>query len=213
MKTDTLIDMLARGPVAVDAGAARRRFAAGLGWGGLGAVLLMAILLGVRPDLFEAAHDPMFWVKLGFVTVMAGFGLPINLRLARPGARLGPLPLGVFAPVAVIWLMATLVLARAPASARPELLWGDTWATCPLNIAMLSLPAFALLMWAMRGMAPTRPRLAGAAVGVLAGSVGAMAYALHCPEMSAPFLAVWYVAGVAVPAAVGALLGPRILRW
>jgi hypothetical protein len=31
--------------------------------------------------------------------------------------------------------------------------------------------------------------------------------------MSAPFLAIWYVAGVVVPTVAGALLGPRMLRW
>ena len=65
----------------------------------------------------------------------------------------------------------------------------------------------------MRGLAPTQTRLAGAAVGLLAGAIGAMAYTLHCPEMGAPFLAIWYVAGVLVPTVAGALLGPRMLRW
>ena len=213
MKTDALIDMLARGPVAVETGESRRRFAVALGWGALGAVVLMATLLGVRPDLFVAIRDPMFWVKLGFVTVIAVFALPANLRLARPGARLGRLPWGVAAPVGVIWLMAVLVLAQAPEQARPGLLWGQTWSACPLNISLLSVPAFVMLMWAMRGLAPTQSRLAGAAVGLLAGAIGAMAYTLHCPEMSAPFLAIWYVAGVVVPTVAGALLGPRMLRW
>ncbi|HPA91994.1 MAG TPA: NrsF family protein [Quisquiliibacterium sp.] len=36
---------------------------------------------------------------------------------------------------------------------------------------------------------------------------------MHCPEMAAPFLAVWYVGGVLAVAALGALLGPRVLRW
>ena len=46
---------------------------------------------------------------------------------------------------------------------------------------------------------------AGAAAGWLAGGVGAAAYALHCPEMDAPFLAVWYVLGMCVPTALGAV--------
>jgi len=48
---------------------------------------------------------------------------------------------------------------------------------------------------------------------LLAGSIGALIYALHCTEMAAPFLATWYVAGMLLPAAAGALLGPRLLRW
>ena len=65
----------------------------------------------------------------------------------------------------------------------------------------------------MKGLAPTRLALAGAAAGLLSGATAALVYALHCPEMEAPFLGVWYVAGMAVPFVVGALLGPLVLRW
>ena len=68
-------------------------------------------------------------------------------------------------------------------------------------------------LWALRGAAPTRLAWAGAGAGLLAGALGALAYALHCPEMAAPFLAVWYLAGMALPTLAGAWLGPRVLRW
>ena len=51
MKTDDLIAMLATGSGAVVAGMSRRRFMRALGWGGLGTLLLMVVLLGVRSDL------------------------------------------------------------------------------------------------------------------------------------------------------------------
>jgi hypothetical protein len=38
-------------------------------------------------------------------------------------------------------------------------------------------------------------------------------YALHCPELAAPFIAIWYVIGMAAPVVLGAALGPRLLRW
>ncbi|MGH8701658.1 MAG: NrsF family protein, partial [Burkholderiales bacterium] len=66
MKTDELIAMLASGADAVETGALQRRYVTALGWGAFGATLLMAIMLGVRPDLAEAARLPMFWVKLAF---------------------------------------------------------------------------------------------------------------------------------------------------
>ncbi|HSV58580.1 MAG TPA: NrsF family protein, partial [Variovorax sp.] len=66
---------------------------------------------------------------------------------------------------------------------------------------------------ALKGLAPTRPALAGAAAGIMAGGAGATVYALHCPELAAPFLAVWYVAGMLIPVVAGALIGPRLLRW
>jgi hypothetical protein len=78
---------------------------------------------------------------------------------------------------------------------------------------MISLPLFAATFWAMKGMAPTRPALAGAGAGLLAGALAVLVYALHCPESEAPFLAVWYCLGIAIPTVAGALLGPRVLRW
>ncbi|MGB0128517.1 MAG: NrsF family protein, partial [Rhodocyclaceae bacterium] len=75
------------------------------------------------------------------------------------------------------------------------------------------LPAFAAALWAMKDLAPTRLRWAGAAAGLLAGTLGAAAYSLHCPELAAPFLALWYVLGMLIPAGVGALVGPRVLGW
>ena len=74
------------------------------------------------------------------------------------------------------------------------------------------MPMFAALLWALKGLAPTRPALAGAAAGALAGGAGAMVYALHCPELAAPYIAVWYVAGIALPVVAGALIAPRLLR-
>ncbi|MBC7547963.1 MAG: DUF1109 family protein, partial [Polaromonas sp.] len=35
----------------------------------------------------------------------------------------------------------------------------------------------------------------------------------YCVEMAAPFLAVWYVAGILMPVLAGSLLGRRWLQW
>jgi hypothetical protein len=93
------------------------------------------------------------------------------------------------------------------------LLFGDTWTKCLVAIPMLSVPGLAAVLWAMRGLAPTRLASAGAAAGLLAGAIAAVAYSLYCPELAAPFVAVWYLLGIVAVAALGALLGPRVLRW
>jgi hypothetical protein len=90
---------------------------------------------------------------------------------------------------------------------------GKTWRVCPFNIAMLSIPGFIAVFWALKGLAPTRLALTGAAGGLLAGSTATLAYCLHCPEMGIPFWGAWYVLGMLLPAVVGAVLGPRLLRW
>ena len=175
--------------------------------------MLMAVLLGVRPDLEVAVRLPMFWVKLAFAATLALTSGVVALRLARPGSRLSWLPGMLAAPVVAMWVLAAFVLMTANSSQRHELLYGDTWASCPLLITMLSAPVFVAVIWAMRGLAPTRLRLAGAAAGLVSGSLGALVYALHCPELAAPFIGLWYLLGVLIPAGIGALLGPRFLRW
>jgi hypothetical protein len=90
---------------------------------------------------------------------------------------------------------------------------GQTALVCPLLIALVSTPMFIAFVWLMRSLAPTRLRVAGAAAGFAAGAIGALVYSLHCPEYAAPFLGLWYVLGMLLPTLVGALAGPRLLRW
>jgi len=213
MKTDELIAMLASGADAVESHPLRRRFALALGWGAFGTTLLMAILLGVRPDIAEAARLPMFWVKLAFPAALAAGALLAAVRLSCPGVRLGRMPAAIAAPVLAVWLLAAIVLLGATPAERPQLVFGDTWVYCPFIIAALSVPLFGALLWAMKGLAPTRLELAGASAGLLAGAGSALIYALHCTETAAPFLGFWYVLGMSVPAAIGAAIGPSVLRW
>jgi len=213
MKTDELIAALASHAGAVEPGALQRRYAMALGWGAFGTTLLMAILLGVRPDLAEAARLPMFWVKLAFPAALFAGALLAVTRLSRPGVRLGRVPGALAAPVLAMWLLGAIVLLAAAPGERDDLLLGHSWRSCPFTIALLSVPLFGAALWAMKGLAPTKPALAGGAAGLLAGAGGALVYALYCPEMAAPFIGIWYLLGMLIPAVLGALAGPRLLRW
>ncbi len=213
MKTDELVTLLATGAGAVEPDTTARRYATALGWGAFGATLLMAVLLGVRPDIDAAARLPMFWIKLGFPAFVAVGSLFAASRLSRPGAPLGWVPGALVAPLLAMWLLAAYVLLGAPLPERADLVLGRTWKYCLVGVPMLSVPVLVATLWAMKGLAPTRLSVAGAAAGLLAGAIGALVYALHCPEMEVPFLGVWYVVGMLIPAAAGALLGPMVLRW
>jgi hypothetical protein len=213
MKTDDLVALLAAGDPAVPPHAARRRLGKALAWGLVLALIAMALTLGLRPDWKYALQLPMFWVKLGMPALLALAAMWALERLGRPGTAVAWRMVWMVVPVLVLWLLGGAVFATAPQGDRGVLLWGDTWRTCPFNIAFLAIPMLASGFWALRGLAPTRPRLAGASVGLMAGGVGAAVYALHCPEMAAPFIAVWYVLGMMMPALLGALAGARLLRW
>ena len=53
----------------------------------------------------------------------------------------------------------------------------------------------------------------GAALGLLAGCISAVGYSLACPEASPAFVALWYSTGLLLTTVLGALLGPRWLKW
>jgi len=213
MKTDDLVAMLSTGPVAAPRGAASRRL-----WLVLlvGVALSLAILFawyGLRRDLVQAMFWPMFWVKLLFPLCIAAAGFVMAHRLARPGVPVRRAWAGAALPVLALWALAVAAWFDAPAEARMPSLMGQSWRICAFSIGLMALPVFVGAMAVLRSMAPTRPALAGAAAGALAGGVGAAVYALHCMELTAPFLAVWYVSGIAVPVLAGAALGRRMLRW
>lgn len=212
MKTDELITMLAGDAGAVALRVWQRRYALALGVGLIGAALLMVLLLGVRPDIADAIRLPMFWVKLAFPAALAAGALLAVVRLSRPGVAIGRAGAVLAAPVLAIWVLAALALLGAPED-RAMLIWGETWVACLVNIPMLSVPAFVAVFWVMKTLAPVRPALAGAAAGLLAGALSAIIYAVHCPELAAPFIGLWYLLGMLIPAALGAAIGPRLLRW
>ena len=213
MKTDALIAMLARSNPGVAPRAVERRLgttvAAGL------ALALLAVLATLHPraDLAAAAQLPMFWWKLAVPLVVVTLSFAATRRLACPGQRAGfAAAIGV-ALLALLWAVAAADIASSPAVARPERVLGHTALPCVALIALLALPVLAALFVALRSLAPTRLPAAGAAAGALAGGIAAAAYAVHCNEMALPFVAVWYVLGMAIPAGLGALLAPRWLRW
>jgi hypothetical protein len=213
MNTDQLIAMLATNAPPVEPGALGRRYTLALAGGLAGATVLMTIFLGVRPDLAAAATLPMFWAKAALPLALLVISVVGAARLSHPGVALGGAAPALAIPVVGIWALSAVVLLAAPQAERGSLLFGETWSSCPFNIAMLSVPAFVATFWAIKGFAPTRLALAGALSGLLAGATGALVYCLHCPEMAAPFLGAWYVLGMAIPAVIGSVAGPRLLRW
>lgn len=213
MRTDELVNLLAAGDLAVPRGVSLRRFAAAVVIAFAGAVTLMLAIYGIRPDIGTVARTPIFWAKVAFPLCLAlGSAIAVG-RLLRPSKRVGVgLPV-IVVPVVVIWAAAAALVTMAAPEARLGLVFGQTWRSCPFNILLLSAPGFVAMIWAVRGLAPTCPRRAGAAAGLLASSIGTLVYCLHCPEMSPAFWGVWYLLGLFLPTAIGALLGPRLLRW
>lgn len=213
MKTDDLINMLSSGPDVSVPKIPTRRFVLFIALGVLASIAIMMTTLGLRPNMAELALLPAFWVKMAFVIALAGTGWITVVRLASPGVRTGMLPALIAAPILLIWLVAAASLINAAPVERAHLFWGETWHYCSSLIAILSLPIFVAILQVMRNLAPTRLRLAGAGAGFAAGAAATLVYSFHCPEIDAPFIGFWYLIGILIPTALGALTGPRVLRW
>lgn len=213
MRTEDLIASLAQDVRAVPRGAVPRRLALGIAGGGMVTALLVATWLGVRPDLGAAMLGFPFWMKWGYTISIAAIAVLATVHLARPEAGRARWLIWAIVPVAILVVLTFMQLLTTPPGDWTALWQGHSWRSCTRNIAILSLPIFAGTMVAFRRFAPTRLRLTGAVAGLAAGATGAALYCLHCPEVSALFVLVWYSLGMLAAAAIGALMGPRLLRW
>ena len=213
MKTDEFAELLARGGASLPGRTDGYRRAALLLLGFLGSLVVTRAALGWNPALAQNLALPMFWIKEGFCLSLAAAGVVAALRLGRPGRSAGRAPAGIVGALGAMALLGAWVLYLAAPGERRDLIMGQTALVCPLLIALVCVPAFLAIFAVLRGLAPTRLGAAGAAAGFAAGSLGALAYSFHCPELGAPFLAVWYALGILLPTAAGAWLGPRVLRW
>ncbi len=203
MKTEDLVALLSTGAEAVDLRLPSRRWLLALAGGALIAFLLTAGLLKLNPALWHQTSKPMFWVRESYCAVLGVLGVITVVRLARPGLRLGLVPMGIPVAVIAMWVLAVVTLVAASPQNRARLILGHTAGVCPFLIALVAAPLLIALLWVMRSLAPTR----------LPRSIDALIYTLHCPELAAPFLAIWYLLGMLIPTAIGAWLGPRLLRW
>jgi hypothetical protein len=211
VKTVQLLDFLARGVDPAEKPRWRRRLAITVLTGLVVAVLLVAIGLGVRPDI-GAARMPVM-MKALFAALAAAVMLPLTVQLMKPGRALG-WRLGAVAVFVAMCAVATFIALMGEMPERRMESWmGGAVPWCVVLIPILAAPTAALLLWLMRDFAPTRLALAGAAIGAFAGGVGAMAYAMYCPTDSVAFVTTWYTVAIAVCAALGALVGSKILRW
>jgi hypothetical protein len=112
-----------------------------------------------------------------------------------------------------IALLAVISLTLVPSQHWKGMIIGDQWLECLLSIPIIAVVPFAVIVWAVRRTAPTDLVRAGALAGLVAGSVSATGYALHCTDDSLPFVAVWYGGTILLCTIAGAVLGPRLLRW
>ena len=212
MKTNQFIDMLSTNLEPVDRGKTSRVLATAVVLGVAAAIGAALLALGLRPDYVDAGALAFLGLKLlfaGSAAALAGFYL---VKSARPGSS-RKLPLLIALPFVAIMLLAIVSLSSVPGSHWQHMISHGEWLECLVSIPLIAIVPFAVLVWAVRQAAPTNLVHTGALVGLVAGSISAMGYALHCMADSLPFIAIWYGGTIALCTLAGAKLGPRLLRW
>jgi hypothetical protein len=163
------------------------------------------------PHLAHCVGTTIAFTVVAALTLAAGT-YRVALTLSRPEAE---------AKIALPVLLAALILMTGVAlelGSTPPHLWvgrliGTHALGCLVSVTLLALPILFAALFAVRYGAPARPAQAGAAAGLLAGSITGALYEIHCPENSLLFVAFWHVAAIVVLAGLGSYLGRRLLYW
>ncbi len=211
MRTSELVDMLARHAGPAERGVAVKTFVPVIALGAMLGALLSAMNFGVLPAAVWATATP--WIKVIYGATLALAAGWLCVKLSRPVSQVRASWLVVMLVIGVMGFLGWAWWMGSPIDERESVLMGQSWYYCPTRVAIVSMPTLVGMLWAMRRLAPTRPRAAGFAAGLMAGAIGVCVYALSCGESSPTFISVWYTVGVMLPALMGALLGPLVLRW
>lgn len=213
MNTDSLIRSLSADLKPVRRNAVGLRIGVGLLAGAAVTIALIGWWLGFRTDFDVAMRGYTFWMKWFYAGSLAVCAIVATTQLARPEPVSMRWLWVLTVPVALLAAIGVVEMIRVPSSEWLAMWLGSSWDVCPTIVLRLSIPIFVGLLWSYRKLAPTRLRLAGAVAGLTAGACAATFYCLHCPESSAIFVLTWYSLGIGLAAAVGALVGPKLLRW
>ncbi|RWC28966.1 MAG: DUF1109 family protein [Mesorhizobium sp.] len=212
MRTDDLIK-------ALDADASSKAMPLQSAWwlaAGAAAVIagiVFLLTIGPRPDFMAAAHTMRFLAKFVFTIVLAVSAFALIRALSTPGASTGRAIAWMAAAPALVAVAVVLELFMVPEALWGTRMVGSNMMTCMGFIPLIGLGPLAIFLWMLRYGAPTRPVLAGAAAGLLAGGLAATFYAAHCFDDSPLFVATWYTIAIAALALLGAFGGRFFVRW
>jgi hypothetical protein len=182
--------------------------------GAMVAVILFSVMLHARADLSLAFRSPAFVYKLIAAASLAVTAGSLLSETARPlptssRRRRGLL---IVAP-ALLAIGVGVELCMQPAGLWLSRLVGHNAGHCLSLIPFLAAGPAVCLFIALRRGAPARPASAGAIVGLASGGIGAVLYALTCPDDSPLFVATWYTIAITTVTGVTAFAGRRLLRW
>ncbi len=183
---------------------------------GLAIALAAAVffaMLDPRPDIATAAEAHRFLFKFLVTITLAVSAFGCARALSRPGETWRK-TIPYLAPAPALIAMAVVVeLFTLPPDTWSATMVGGNWVDCLTYIPLIGLGPLAIFLRTLHYSAPTKPALAGAVAGLLAGGIAATCYAIKCTNDSPLFVATWYTIAISVLAILGAAGASRFARW
>lgn len=187
-------------------------------WWAVGIAIALAAaafiaILGPRSDIKTAAETLRFLFKFVVTIALAASAFNCARTLSRPGENWRNAVLGLAVAPALIAVAVLVELFTLPSDSWSATLIGTNSIACLTYIPLIGIGPLATFLWTLHYGAPTRPALAGAAAGLLAGGIAATFYAAKCTDDSPLFVATWYTLAIAALAVLGAAGASRFARW
>ena len=187
-------------------------------WWAVGVAIALAAavffaMLGPRSDIKSAAETLRFLFKFLLTITLAASAFSCVRTMSRPGESWRKsIPYLAVAP-ALIAMAVIVELLTLPSNTWSVTLIGTNSIACLTYIPLIGISPLAIFLWTLHYGAPTRPALAGAVAGLLAGGIAATFYAAKCTDDSPLFVATWYTLAITALAILGAAGANRFARW
>ena len=170
-------------------------------------------MLGPRPDIATAAETYRFLFKFLVAITLSVSAFSCARALSRPGENWRKVILSLAVAPALIAMAVVVELFALPSDTWSATMAGTNGFVCLTYIMLIGLGPLAIFLRTLHYSAPTRPALAGAVAGLLAGGIAATFYAAQCTNDSPLFVATWYIIAIAGLAILGAAIASRLARW
>lgn len=177
------------------------------------AVVLVAVMFGLRSDVMSGTPEPIVMVRAGILFILGLAAVSAVIASARPsvgqrstGWRWALAAASLFPITAAVLAVADREEALADVSSVSGL-----WCLGVSGMSALFIGGL-LTLWLRQG-APTSLVRASWLVGLAAGSFGTLAYSLHCPSTTVYYVGLWYTLAIVLSAGVARLVVPRLIAW
>ena len=179
----------------------------------LGPLVVFLGILGTRYDLALAWTNPVVPFKTGLPLITCAVSAVLLMRLTRPEARVGLIPLGYVLPFGAalaLWIGAFFL--RAPSERFAEVGLASL-AECLGFIILLSIIPTVVALRTIADGASTHPGASAALVGLTCASGAATGYSLFCTRDNPLFFVTWYGVAILIVTLTAAWAGRRRLSW